>query len=188
MNHSTLEPRPKARAHELITQEMRDEVLVYDLASQDAHCLNQTAASVWKHCDGETTVSELSELVSSELGTSVDDAMVWHALGQLQKRGLLAERVERPEGVRRVSRRDLMKWTLAGAAVPLVTSIAAPAAAAAVSCQVDSNGCKPNGNNEAGQCTSDLQCCSCCCHPDQGEPSNAHCAAFGSGCGGPVQL
>ena len=39
---------PVARKSGLVVQEMPDEVLVYDLNSNKAHCLNQTAASVWK--------------------------------------------------------------------------------------------------------------------------------------------
>ncbi len=44
--------RPLARKADLVTKEVADEVLVYDLKSHKAHCLNQTAALVWKYCDG----------------------------------------------------------------------------------------------------------------------------------------
>ena len=35
---------PIARSNGLVVQEMPDEVLVYDLDSNKAHCLNETAA------------------------------------------------------------------------------------------------------------------------------------------------
>ena len=42
--------RPKSRTDNLVVQEMNDEVLVYDLDSNKAVCLNETAAIVWKSC------------------------------------------------------------------------------------------------------------------------------------------
>ena len=39
---------PAAREEGLIIQEMADEVLVYDRERYKAHCLNQTAALVWR--------------------------------------------------------------------------------------------------------------------------------------------
>jgi hypothetical protein len=43
-----------------------DEVLIYDLKQHKAHCLNKTAALVWNHCDGETSVSEMATLLQKE--------------------------------------------------------------------------------------------------------------------------
>ena len=50
MNNSQV---PVARKQGLVVQEMPDEVLIYDLDTNKAHCLNQTAAFVWKSCDGK---------------------------------------------------------------------------------------------------------------------------------------
>ena len=47
---------PKARHNKLVIQELEDEVLVYDLERNQAHCLNRTAALIWEHCDGKQTV------------------------------------------------------------------------------------------------------------------------------------
>lgn len=44
MNNS--QQRPLARSEGLVIQEMPDEVLVYDLETNKAHCLNETAAFV----------------------------------------------------------------------------------------------------------------------------------------------
>jgi len=48
-----------ARQNGIVVQEMPDEVLVYDLDSNKAHCLNQSAALVWKSCDGTNTVGDI---------------------------------------------------------------------------------------------------------------------------------
>ena len=50
---------PKARQHGLVIQEMPDEVLVYDLDTNKAHCLNRSAALVWRSCDGNNTVADI---------------------------------------------------------------------------------------------------------------------------------
>jgi hypothetical protein len=120
----------------LIVQELSDEVLVYDLDRHKAHCLNKTAAFVWRQCDGANSVGDIARKLEKEFEASVDDDIVWGALLQLEKSHLLQERVVQAPGGRKVTRRDLMrKATVAAAlALPLVTSIVAPTAAAAVSC------------------------------------------------------
>jgi len=49
------EPLPQARSEDLVIQDIGDEVLVYDLTRHKAHCLNRTAALVWRKCDGTRT-------------------------------------------------------------------------------------------------------------------------------------
>ena len=51
---------PLARRERLLVEELPDEVLVYDLDREKAHCLNRTAALIWNHCDGRTTVEDRS--------------------------------------------------------------------------------------------------------------------------------
>jgi len=52
--------RPLARQDRLVVQELSEEVLVYDLDRHRAHCLNRTAALIWRHCDGSTSVAEMA--------------------------------------------------------------------------------------------------------------------------------
>ncbi|MBA3352846.1 MAG: PqqD family protein, partial [Blastocatellia bacterium] len=54
---------PIARKNGLVVQEVPDEVLVYDLETNKAHCLNQSAAMIWRSCDGKNSVSEIAALV-----------------------------------------------------------------------------------------------------------------------------
>jgi hypothetical protein len=52
---------PLARREALITKEVDGELLVYDVTRDKAHCLNETAAAIWRLCDGRTNVGEISE-------------------------------------------------------------------------------------------------------------------------------
>jgi hypothetical protein len=128
---------PRAREDRLVVQELPDEVLVYDLNRHKAHCLNRTAAFIWRHCDGRTSVAKLATLLRKELKSPVDEAVVWLALDHLGRAHLLGERVMPPAGAPRLSRREVMrKLALAGALsvlLPAVTSIVAPTATEAAS-------------------------------------------------------
>ena len=66
MQQSVNQVLPRARNRELIIREMPDEVLVYDMDRQKAHCLNHTSAFIWKHCDGKRTVKEMALLFERE--------------------------------------------------------------------------------------------------------------------------
>jgi hypothetical protein len=126
-----------ARTDALVVKDLEDEVLVYDLKRDKAHCLNQAAAFIGKHCDGAMGVEEMTRLLEQELGLAVDEDVVWLALGQLRRFHLLKEGEGKAFGMMKVSRRDLVsKYLPAALALPVILSIAAPAAAqVAVSCR-----------------------------------------------------
>ncbi len=123
-----------------MVEQLLDEVLVYDLERHKAHCLNRCAALVWRHCDGETTVAQMVELLA-EQAEVIDEDVVWNALDQLEKARLLRERMMKSAGRARVSRRDLVRKVGLAAAVPLVTSILAPTAYAQASCAGPEESC-----------------------------------------------
>ena len=141
MKNRTEELLPVAREQGLIVEELTaEEVLVYDRERHKAHCLNHTAALVWRRCDGLTTVSEMAGLLEIELKMPVDDEIVWMALDQLGKSHLLDDRATRPAGKVRMYRREVIKrlgWA-AAVALPLVSTILAPRAVEAVTCAVGS--------------------------------------------------
>jgi len=62
---------PKARTADLIVKELPEEVLIYDLKRDRAHCLNLTAAAVWKYCDGQTSPAEIARRLARTLGSDV---------------------------------------------------------------------------------------------------------------------
>jgi Coenzyme PQQ synthesis protein D (PqqD) len=142
---------PHARKEGLVIQELPDELLIYDLNCHKAHCLNQTAAFVWKHCDGKTTVPEIAARLRKEFDATGDEALVWLALDQMEQSQLLREPIARPSNGKRTSRREVLRKAGLAATVglPLISSILAPNALAQASC-------RPRD----AACTSDTQCCS----------------------------
>jgi hypothetical protein len=167
---------PKARKNGLVVRQLADEVLVYDLATHQAHCLNQAAARVWEHCDGRKSVAEIARLLSSRSKAPFTEEVVWLALNQLERFSLLEERFELPQGAANISRRELgRKLGLASAAsLPFILSIVAPLAATAATCGELGTSCATNARCCSGlcisgacaclgkdsPCTSDAQCCS----------------------------
>lgn len=155
--------KPLARKDGLVINELPEEVVVYDRDSHKAHCLNKTAALVWRRCDGRTTPARIAQSVGRDLQTDVSEDLVWYALEQLAKDDLLTERhVPRPAAVAvtagaRLSRRELVRrlGLAAVVALPLITTIIAPTPveAAASNC-VDCNGvlCCPPASCVSGAC------------------------------------
>lgn len=121
---------PRARKADLVVRELPDEVLVYDLKRDKAHCLNRSAAFVWRQCDGRRTVGEVARSLAKDLRTPANEQTVWLALEELGKFHLLEEKVSRPAGVPRLTRRDMLRLGVAAtAALPVIVSIVAPTAA-----------------------------------------------------------
>ena len=138
--------KPERRREGLVVRELPDEVLIYDQERHKAHCLNSTAAFVFKQCDGRTTVREIAARLPGALELPADEGLVWMALDRLGKAHLLETRVAPTDGAR-FSRRTLLRRLGVGAAalLPLVSSIVAPTPAeAAASCTNNCSG-KPNG-------------------------------------------
>ncbi len=147
--------RPLARKDNLIVRELPDETLVYDLDNNKAHCLNQTAARIWQHCDGQTSISELAaHLTPDGVATAAHEQVVWLALKQLTKDHLLATAIAPPAALSGLNRRQMIRTLglTAAIALPVVTTILAPTPAQAVTCL-------PTG----ASCTDGAQCCNHIC-------------------------
>src|SRR6187401_638752 len=126
MNNPNNPQNPMARQNGLVVQEMPDEVLVYDLNSNKAHCLNQSAAFVWKSCDGTNSVEDIVRQFESNGKGKVTEDFVWLAIDQLNENGLLdGEVAPRFAGQ---SRRQVLKTIgLASmVALPVIASLVAP--------------------------------------------------------------
>lgn len=150
---------PTARRDSLIVKELPDETLVYDIECDKAHCLNATAALVWKNCDGLKTTAQLREVLEQEAGCPVPQEMVWLALHQLENFNLLTH-AEKPFQLPGMSRRSLVKRIgFAALAVPVIISITAPPAQAQASglppgaCCDNHNQCASNDCVQGGPCT-----------------------------------
>lgn len=117
--------RPRRRTTRLVTRELGDELLVYDLDRHKAYCLNRVAMQVLAHCDGETTIREMVRRVGDALGEPVSEDAIRLGLARLEKAHLLAGEVLRPK--LDISRRDLLRRLgKAAAMVPLVTALNVP--------------------------------------------------------------
>ncbi len=137
---------PRERTHHLVIQDVEQEMLVYDLDTNKAVCLNPTAKFVWRKCDGKTSVLEISKLLDKELSTEATQEVVKLALNELQKANLLEENALFVDGEPSVSRRDLIKnYGMPMVALPIVMSLVAPTAAQTTSCVPFGQPCTPTG-------------------------------------------
>jgi hypothetical protein len=172
---TTQQQTPQARDEGLVVHELADEVLVYDLERHRSHCLNHTAALIWRRCDGRTTVNEMAAQLQQELGVPGAEETIWIALQRLGRAHLLRERLPASAGPARSSRRALIRTLAMAGGLAMVTSIVAPEAYAAAS-----NGVSCTLNTD---CISN-HCCHCVdgtafCESDCGEACNAVCTGHG---------
>lgn len=147
---------------------MGEETFAYDLITNRAICLNRMSSLIWKHCDGNNSVSAIAGIASKELGENVSVELVELALDQLSKEGLLEDHVS-PGTFEGMSRREILRKVglTTMAALPIVTAITAPSAAAAQSA------CVPGG--------------SCTCSTSSGGMQGQVCVpSAGMGCANPI--
>ncbi len=146
-------PNPRARKDGLIVQNLPDETLIYDLERDRAHCLNQSAAFVWRHCDGRSSAREIARAFRDKIKQPVDERLVWLAIDQLARNHLLKESPVLPPGVAGMNRREVVRalGLTAAVVIPVVASIVAPMPAQAAT------GCA-----STGQSCASVGCCSGC--------------------------
>ena len=153
---------PHARQANLVVTELQNEVLLYDLDTDQASCLNPTAALVWKLADGESSVDDIAARMTAELKSPVDARIVWYAVDQLGKKNLLREKVNVPPQYARMTRRDfLVKAGVVGAvaAIPVIISLAAPGPAMAATGSCTTTPCTPpNSGPNASCCPNNPNC------------------------------
>ena len=69
---SALVPKRK----NVLVLQLSDEFLVYDKETSKAHCLNNTAAEVWKLCDGTRTVQQIIDILVDTYPDAASDIRV----------------------------------------------------------------------------------------------------------------
>ena len=155
---------PVRHQRKLLVEELSDETLIYDRARHQAHCLNKTAALVWKHCDGKTTVAQLAAMLRRELGVPVPTAVVTAALAELARARLLEAD---PRAARPLTRRQAAGSMAVAGLAAVVATVSAPTAAQAQSagdCCVNVSQCRGGfncvgtGHPECARCPSG-KCC-----------------------------
>jgi hypothetical protein len=147
--------KPLARKDDLVIQEVGGEILIYDLRTNKAICLNQTSALVWQNCDGKKDALEIAREIEKELGSNISEDFIWFAINQLEKENLLNNRDKVESRFEGLSRREVIKKIGLGSmvALPIVAALVAPTSVMAQSCN-------PGGmGNPAGcPCTMSNQC------------------------------
>lgn len=176
---------PLARTADIVVQELGKEVLIYDLNTHKAYNLNETSSIVYKACDGKTTLSELTRQ------TKFTDEIIFLALDELKKENLIEADDSYHSPFAGMTRRQaIRKAGLASmVAIPLLASLKAPAAVAALSCGAIGQSCSPA--NSLGDCCSGTafcgitSVCQACLAPGANLACNltaAQCASRGFNC------
>jgi hypothetical protein len=144
--------RPVARKANLVVQRLGDELLIYDLTTNKAMCLNGPSAMIWELSNGDRSSNDIAISLGREFKAPVSEEYVEFAFDELSSHGLLEDGTAFVAD--KVSRRQLIKRIGAASAVaiPVVASLVAPQALHAATCV-------PNN----GSCTASAQCCSNCC-------------------------
>lgn len=161
MKRSVESQLPRARREHLLVQDLPDEVLIYDLERHKAYCLNQTAARIWRLCNGRRTVEDLARALEREVGSPVDALFIWPALGQLSRSHLLEKRIELPVLNERMTRREMARALgfATAALVPLITAVTAPTAAQAATCGAVGSRCVTNARCCSNLCINETCVC-----------------------------
>ncbi len=146
--------KPTARKNDLVIQETNTEVLVYDLTTNKAACLNETASFIWQSCDGSNSIADIAAALGRRTNNKANDDLVWLAIDELSRNNLLEEELTSNHVFEGMSRREVIKKVGLGTmiALPLVATLIAPTAIHAQSCIAIGN-----------PCTASAQCCSTCC-------------------------
>lgn len=132
--------RPRARRKGLLVRELPGELVVYDRETHQAHCLNRSAALVFRSADGRRTVSDIAARMTAELGAGSDE-LVSSALEGLSSARLLD--AWEPESPGPAKRRDALRRIALGAAasLPVVTSLLVPTPAEAANTCIPEAAC-----------------------------------------------
>jgi hypothetical protein len=125
-----LQPRPKRRTTTHV-EALHGELCIYEWTTRTVHALNPAAAHVWEMCDGAPTVDQMTAALRQP-DTAGAAAIVRHALAQFHGAGLLEPGSLHDAGPD-LSRRALLRAIGITAAIPVVTSMVAPAPLAAQS-------------------------------------------------------
>ena len=127
--------KPLSRKENIVVQELEGEVLVYDLGNNKAFCLNETSAIVWEACDGNRSISEISDFVAKKTNSSASEELVWLALDQLKKEALINNPQDLEISFNGLSRREAIRKVgfASLVALPVIMAVTAPNAYAQAS-------------------------------------------------------
>ena len=150
VNRTTVLPR--LRTSDIIVRELQGELLIYDVVTNNALCLNPAARLVSDHCDGVTTMGEVVDKLGTGANAASAEVVVLSVLSRLQKEGILEGSIDLPDEADLPSRRRLLSAAaMVGAALPLVSLLVVPSAMA------QQSGCI--GSEQPCLSVEDTSCC-----------------------------
>lgn len=116
---------PPLSTQDIIEQNLGDEILLFNLKTNKALSLNKTAATVYKYCDGQTTL----EKVCRDEGLTKE--IVYLSLKELEKENLVELAKDLLADLKNISRREVVRkvGTAGIFALPVLAVIVAPTSA-----------------------------------------------------------
>lgn len=138
----------------MVQSDLEGELLLYDLLVHKAYCLNETSAIVYKACDGETTLVDLKR------SSAFTDDIILLALDSFQRENLLESDQVYETPIPEMTRRSLLRKVGLSSviALPIISSIIAPPAAHAASCQASGQSCTFSDGQQSNCCSSGDRC------------------------------
>lgn len=190
---------PKTKTSEILVQDLEKELLVYDLQTNKAFCLNETCGLVFQLCDGTKTIADISSSIARKLNQPINDELIWLALDGLKKENLLENSEHFEIDFNGLNRRQIIRKVgfASMIALPIVSSVIAPSAAMAQSGALPLlAACSTNPDCASGICNTCLGGCAgfgpkyCCAgtgaHPpgfrEDGCSPSGTCSSFVSLC------
>ena len=121
---------PVARKDDLVVQRSGEELLVFDMRTNKAVCLNKASALIWQNCDGNNSPFEIQQILQKELDAEISEDLVWFALEQLVAENLLTNEDPPEPEFTGLSRREIIRriGMSSAVALPVVASLTAPQA------------------------------------------------------------
>lgn len=150
---------PRAVSENIVTQEIGSELIIYNLETHRAMNLNSTVARIWELCDGKNSLEVIRAQAELILNSPLPIEVMELAVSELNKNGLLVKDANSNfmQNNPAVSRRVMIRRAglAAAVAIPVITALTAPKAAAAAS----ATAALPDG----AACATDDQCTNQCC-------------------------
>lgn len=148
---------PQTKSENVVVQHLKGEILIYDLTTNKAFCLNETAAKVFNCCDGQTSFAELKSKYN------FTDDMIYLALDDLKANGLIEDYAS--THFAGMSRREVIKKVGIGTmiALPVISALVAPPAISAASSACTCTAAAGSQARLPGcPCTDNEDCCGVC--------------------------
>ncbi len=125
---------PKIRENDLMITRVGDEIVVYDIRTNEASCLNPLTSAVWEACDGRNDLTRILDQVRRTGFPKSNIELIWKAVDRLEQVGLLEEQPIPGENETEI-RRELFRRLSLGAigTLPLVSTVLVQPAIAQIS-------------------------------------------------------